>query len=186
MARDHVLQPKGRFLREPLQTCELLLHHAQPQNDMPQEPPLIGIVDLPFEPKLPYLPDIVQERPDQKEIPVQLRIMGGHRLHQVAHRKGVLQKASQVAVVKILGSRGQLEEGQERVIRKKPVCDVEIGHRSATVCHIGNIARWVSQVTQEVGVKLIWDPKKEEFIGNKLANSMLDRVRRKGYELPKV
>lgn len=70
--------------------------------------------------------------------------------------------------------------------RKKPVCDVEIGHRSATVCHIGNIARWVSQVTQEVGVKLIWDPKKEEFIGNKLANSMLDRVRRKGYELPKV
>lgn len=70
--------------------------------------------------------------------------------------------------------------------RKKCVCDVEIGHRSATVCHLGNIARWVSQQTQAVGTKLIWDPVKEEFTNNALANSMLDRPRRKGYELPKV
>jgi predicted dehydrogenase len=70
--------------------------------------------------------------------------------------------------------------------RKRPVADVEIGHRSATVCHLGNIARWVSQSTQTVGTKLVWDPKKEEFKDNQLANSMLDRPRRKGYELPKV
>jgi hypothetical protein len=70
--------------------------------------------------------------------------------------------------------------------RKKPVADVEIGHRSATVCHIGNIARWVSQQTQTVGEKLLWDPKKEAFTNSTLANSMLDRPRRKGYELPKV
>lgn len=70
--------------------------------------------------------------------------------------------------------------------RKKCVCDVEIGHRSATVCHLGNIARWVSQQTQTVGTKLAWDPVKEEFKNNALANSMLDRPRRKGYELPKV
>lgn len=68
--------------------------------------------------------------------------------------------------------------------RKKCVCDVETGHRSATVCHLGNIARWVSQQTQTVGTKLIWDPVKEEFKGHALANSMLDRPRRKGYELP--
>jgi predicted dehydrogenase len=70
--------------------------------------------------------------------------------------------------------------------RKKCVCDVETGHRSATVCHLGNIARWVSQQTQTVGTRLIWDPIKEQFKGNALANSMLDRPRRKGYELPKV
>jgi len=70
--------------------------------------------------------------------------------------------------------------------RRKPVADVEIGHRSATVCHIGNIARWVSEQTQAVGEKLKWDPKKEEFTNSKLGNSMLDRPRRKGYELPKV
>jgi predicted dehydrogenase len=70
--------------------------------------------------------------------------------------------------------------------RKKCVCDVETGHRSATVCHLGNIARWVSQQTQTVATRLIWDPGKEEFKNNALANSMLDRPRRKGYELPKV
>jgi len=70
--------------------------------------------------------------------------------------------------------------------RNKCVCDVETGHRSATVCHLGNIARWVSQQTQTVGTRLIWNTVKEEFSNNRLANSMLDRPRRKGYELPKA
>jgi len=70
--------------------------------------------------------------------------------------------------------------------RKRCVCDVETGHRSATVCHLGNIARWVSQQTQTVGTRLAWDSVKEEFKDNELANSMLDRPRRKGYELPRV
>jgi predicted dehydrogenase len=60
---------------------------------------------------------------------------------------------------------------------KRCVADVEIGHRSATVCHLGNIARWV-------GRRLKWDPKKEVFIGDSEANTYLDRERRKGYELP--
>lgn len=68
---------------------------------------------------------------------------------------------------------------------KKPVCDVEIGHRSATMCHLGNIARWLSQDTQETGVVLKWDPVKEQFTNNKKANTYLDRPRRKGWELPK-
>lgn len=70
--------------------------------------------------------------------------------------------------------------------RKRCVCDVEIGHRSATVCHLGNIARWVSQQTQTVGTRLAWDPVQEQFTNNALANTMLDRPRRKGFELPKV
>ena len=43
--------------------------------------------------------------------------------------------------------------------REKPIADVEIGHRSATICHLGNIARWV-------GRKLRWDPEKEIFPGD--------------------
>jgi len=61
--------------------------------------------------------------------------------------------------------------------RQKPVADVEIGHRSATVCHLGNIARWV-------GRKLRWDPVKEIFPDDPDANEHLDRQRRKPYELP--
>jgi predicted dehydrogenase len=61
--------------------------------------------------------------------------------------------------------------------REKPIADVEIGHRSTTVCHLGNIARWL-------GRKLTWDPVKETFPGDDEANGYLDRPRRKGYELP--
>lgn len=61
--------------------------------------------------------------------------------------------------------------------RERPVADVEIGHRSATVCHLGNIAR-------RVGRRLRWDPVSEQFPDDRDANSHLDRERRKGWELP--
>ena len=40
--------------------------------------------------------------------------------------------------------------------RETPNADVEIGHRSITVCHLVNI-------TRELGRKLTWDPAKEQF-----------------------
>ncbi|MBA4062511.1 MAG: dehydrogenase [Isosphaera sp.] len=60
--------------------------------------------------------------------------------------------------------------------RKNPVCDVEIGHRSATVCHLGNIA-------VRTGRKITWDAAKEEIIGDKEANEMLSRPYRKPWTL---
>ncbi|NLN90087.1 MAG: Gfo/Idh/MocA family oxidoreductase [candidate division WS1 bacterium] len=62
--------------------------------------------------------------------------------------------------------------------REKPVCDVEIGHRSSTICHLGNIARWV-------GRHVRWDPVAERF-DDEEANRHLDRPRREGYELPRI
>jgi predicted dehydrogenase len=59
--------------------------------------------------------------------------------------------------------------------RKKPVCDVEIGHRSATVCHLGNIAI-------RTGMKLTWDPVKEQF-AEKDANKWLAKEYRKPWVL---
>ncbi len=61
--------------------------------------------------------------------------------------------------------------------REKPIADVEIGHRSATVCHLGNIARWT-------GRRLKWDPVKEIFPDDAEANLYLDRERRKPWTLP--
>jgi len=63
--------------------------------------------------------------------------------------------------------------------RERCIADVEIGHRSMTVGHLGNIARWL-------GRKLKWDPVKEEFPGDDEANSYVDRPRRKPYELPET
>ncbi len=55
--------------------------------------------------------------------------------------------------------------------RKRPICDVEIGCRSVTVCHLGNIAYWTHK-------RLKWDPKAEQFIGDPEANKWLDRDKR--------
>ena len=61
--------------------------------------------------------------------------------------------------------------------REMPVADVEIGHRSTTVCHLGNIARWT-------GRKLQWDPASEQFVGDAEANQFLVRTQRPGFEIP--
>ena len=52
--------------------------------------------------------------------------------------------------------------------RSKPICDVEIGHRTSTVCNIGNIAYQVKR-------RLQWDPKKEMFKNDNEANALLGR-----------
>ncbi|MCC6127373.1 MAG: Gfo/Idh/MocA family oxidoreductase [Pirellulales bacterium] len=63
--------------------------------------------------------------------------------------------------------------------RQRPVADVEIAHRTATLCHLGNIVRWV-------GRKLTWDPVQEIFPGDDEANKYLSRPMRKPYQLPEV
>ena len=55
--------------------------------------------------------------------------------------------------------------------RKRPVADVEIGCRSVSVCHLGNIAYRLNR-------PLRWDPAKEEFLGDEEASRHLDRPKR--------
>jgi predicted dehydrogenase len=63
--------------------------------------------------------------------------------------------------------------------RKTPLADVEIGHRSISVCHLANITRQLDR-------RLHWDPEAERFTGDAEANDRLTRRRRKGYELPDI
>lgn len=60
--------------------------------------------------------------------------------------------------------------------RKPPICDVEIGHRTASVCNIGNIA-------YGLGRSLKWDPAAEKFEGDKTANKLLGRSMRKEWKV---
>ena len=62
--------------------------------------------------------------------------------------------------------------------RKRPICDVEVGHRSATVCHIGVISL-------RLGIPLNWDPKAEQFVGPRAekGNAMLSREMRSPWRL---
>lgn len=52
--------------------------------------------------------------------------------------------------------------------RSETISGAEIGHRTATVCNIANIA-------YELGETLDWNPEKERFIGNRKANKMRKR-----------
>lgn len=60
--------------------------------------------------------------------------------------------------------------------RKKPICDVETGHRTATICNIANI-------TYQLGRPLKWDPEKEKFIGDSEANKLRTKEYRKPWKV---
>jgi predicted dehydrogenase len=60
--------------------------------------------------------------------------------------------------------------------RAKPICDIEIGASSVTVCHLGNIAYKLQR-------PLKWDPKREVFIGDEEANRLLSRSMRSPWHL---
>lgn len=63
--------------------------------------------------------------------------------------------------------------------RKDPICTAEIGHRSATVCHLANLG-------YQVGRPLEWDPVKEQFKGDEEANKLLRRQARAPWNLKEL
>jgi predicted dehydrogenase len=63
--------------------------------------------------------------------------------------------------------------------RKDPVVPVEIGHRSCTVCTLGNIA-------YDLGRPVKWNPKTEQFVNDRQAELYMHREYRKGYQLPEL
>jgi predicted dehydrogenase len=81
------------------------------------------------------------------------------------------------------GPRGQYKHAENfiKAIRSRKVSDlnanVEVGHHSATLCHMANIA-------MRVGRRLRFDPARERFIDDVEANMYLTKPYRQGYELP--
>ena len=66
-----------------------------------------------------------------------------------------------------------------RSIRKgylRPAVDIEIGHRTATLCNLGNLSYLL-------GRKLVWDGVKQEVVGDEQANRLLSRPQRYPYVL---
>lgn len=64
-------------------------------------------------------------------------------------------------------------------------CDIEVGHRTASACHLGNISHRLGNK------KIYWDAAKEiitlaDGTPDAAANAWLTREYRKGYELPEV
>jgi predicted dehydrogenase len=62
------------------------------------------------------------------------------------------------------------------VSRKEPISDVFSHHRSLTTCHLAGIAA-------RLGRPIHWDPKREVIVDDALAQSLIARERRQGFEI---
>ena len=62
--------------------------------------------------------------------------------------------------------------------RRKPICDVEIGARSVTVCHLGNLVYWT-------GKAIKWDAKNWKFADD-TDPKLLSRDNRDPWQLPSI
>lgn len=98
---------------------------------------------------------------------------GGIKANPIELLKGV-------EVPKIVGSQANISHVTNFFdcvkSRNKPVADVSIGHRSATVCHLGNIAVRTKK-------KIIWDPIAESIVGDSDATRWLTKEYRKPWKL---
>ncbi len=63
--------------------------------------------------------------------------------------------------------------------RRLPVCDVAVGHHSAIVCHLGNIA-------VRTGKKVKWDPAAEQIVGDAELANWATKAYRAPWKLPEV
>ena len=60
--------------------------------------------------------------------------------------------------------------------RKEPISDVFSHHRALTTCHLAGIAA-------RVGRKIQWDPQQVKIVGDPLAQSLVAREKRQGFEI---
>jgi hypothetical protein len=60
--------------------------------------------------------------------------------------------------------------------RKDPISDVHSHHRALSTCHLAGIAA-------RVGRKIQWDPNAEKVIGDDVAQQLLGREMRRGFEI---
>lgn len=60
--------------------------------------------------------------------------------------------------------------------RKQPICNVNIGHRSATICQL-------SGISERLGRPVRWDPVSEQIVGDSNAAKWMSRPRRAPYGL---
>jgi predicted dehydrogenase len=95
-----------------------------------------------------------------------------------AEPKSLLQSAIAPGELHLYEARGGHMGNFLECVRKRqdPSAPVEVGHRSATVCHLGNIAMLL-------GRKLRWDPAAEKFVNDDEANRMISRPMRAPWRL---
>lgn len=112
----------------------------------------------------------------------------GERGSITVSRKGVTSSPESILQEPLTGSDIRLPRPKNHGVDfrqcigtdKQPSCNVEIGARTAALCHLANIA-------YDIKEELAYDPQNWRFKGSEAANARLDYgQRREGFELPKI
>ncbi len=94
-----------------------------------------------------------------------------------AEPKSLLKETLGAGETKLYVSNNHKGNFYECIKSRKPtIAPVEVGHRSCTICLLGDIA-------MRLGRKLRWDPAKEQFLNDAEANTMLSRPMRAPWRL---
>ncbi|HOX37636.1 MAG TPA: Gfo/Idh/MocA family oxidoreductase [Candidatus Brocadiia bacterium] len=94
-----------------------------------------------------------------------------------AKPEGILRSRLRPEEIHLYESNSHWDNFLESVrTRRQPICEVEVGHRSATVCHLGNIS-------MRLGRKVKWNPDEERFVNDPEADKMLYRPMREPWSL---
>ena len=81
------------------------------------------------------------------------------------------------ASVEVPESPGHMQNWVDSIRKRElPIADVEIGHRTTSLCLLGNIAL-------RIGRKLRWDWHSERFFGDSQADALLGREARAAYRI---
>jgi len=96
----------------------------------------------------------------------------------VASRDDVLKELGEDATVRLPRPADHHADWLEAIeTGRRPVCDVEVGARSAACCHLMNLAYWHGRAMR-------WDPAAWRFVDDAEADAWMDLPRRPGYERP--
>jgi predicted dehydrogenase len=97
-----------------------------------------------------------------------------------ASEKRLLEEPLAESAMRLYVSPQHMQNFFDCVASRKPaICEAEIGHRAASVCHLANLSI-------RLGRKLKWDPVKEQFVGDEEANGYVARRQRLEYSYEKV
>src|SRR5207247_873801 len=91
--------------------------------------------------------------------------------------KTILEQPLGEKDVKLYHADDHRKNWLECIAGKKPtICPAEVGHRSASVCHLANLGYQLRRT-------LKWDPLKERFVDDEEANKLVARAMRKPWKL---
>ena len=120
---------------------------------------------------------------EQKDIPGGVTFVGEKgrifvdRKKIVPSDEAILQAKLPANAVKLYVSKNHPQNWLDCIkSRELPVADVEIGHRTATACHLANMA-------VRVGRRIEWDPAKEQVVGDPEAAALASRPYRQPWKL---